>query len=101
VWLADGSTFESSEGKPDDVPKHPRLICIAQRTKAHRWCLTNGDFYFYRTDLRCWMEHTDMGALMEMVDHAPRVSAVRAGKYIKRADFQAMFADAREWAGLK
>jgi hypothetical protein len=101
VTLADGSTFDSTEGKPDDVPRHPRVICIAQKGRAaEKWgpCLTNGDHYFYRTDLRCWTEHTDFGALQEMVDHAPRISACRAGKYIDREGFRKAWADAREWA---
>ena len=104
IWLADGSSVTNAACKPEDVPRHPRVICIAQKGKAaERWgpCLTNGDWYFYRTDLRCWTEHTDMGALQEMTDHAAKVSAVRAGKYIDREGFRTAWANAREWAGVK
>ena len=104
VWLADGSTFDSTQGKPADVPAYPRVICIAQKGKAaERWgpCLTNGDQYLYRTDLRCWTEHTDMGTLMEIVDHADRIGVCRMGKYIDRPTFRIMWAAAREWAGVK
>ena len=104
VWLADGTTFGSEDGAPADVPPYPRIVCIAQTGKAaERWgpCLTNGDQYFYRTDLRCWTEHTDAGALLEMIDHAARISVVRAGKYVDRPTFHRLWAEAREWAGIK
>ena len=104
VWLADGSTFDSAQGSPDDVPRHPRVICIGQKgSAAEVWglCLTGGDWYFYRGDLGCWTEHTDMGALHEMIDHAAAISACRAGKFVDRETFKRMWAEAREWAGVK
>ncbi len=101
VWLADGTTFDSTQGDPLRVPAHPRVICIAQTGKVWGPCLTNGDWYFYRDDLGCWTEHTDMGALQEMMDHAAEISACRAGKFIDRETFKAMWANAREWAGVK
>jgi len=101
IWLADDTTFDSTQGNPTDVPRHPRVICIAQKSKAWGPCLTGGDWYFYREDLGCWTEHTDLGALMEMVDHAADISACLAGKFIDLKTFKAMWATAREWAGVK
>lgn len=101
VWLADGTTFESAQGKPADVPMQPRIVCIAQETNAWGPVLTNGDWYLYRDDLQCWTEHTDMGALLEMTDHADMISVCRAGKYLDRAAFKAYWAEARKWAGIE
>ncbi len=101
VWLADGTTFDSEQGAPCDVPPHPRVICIAQRGKAWGPCLTGGDWYLYREDLGCWTEHSDMGALQEMMDHAPEIGACRAGKFIDLKTFKRMWAEAREWAGVR
>ena len=100
VWLADGTIFGSEHWSPGDVPRHPRTVCIAQKDGVWLACLTGGDWYLYRDDLGCWTEHTDMGALMEMMDHAPDIGACLAGKYIDLATIKAMWAEAREWAGV-
>ena len=98
IWLADGTTFDSTQGNPTDVPRHPRVVCIAQPERPWGPCLTGDDWFFYREDLGCWTEHTDMGALMEMMDHAADVSAVRAGKYVDRETFKVMWEEARKWS---
>ena len=104
VWLADGTTFDSEQGAPTDVPRHPRIVCVAQDgVAARRWgpCLTNGDHYLYRSDLDCWTEHNEHGTLLEFVDHADVIVACRAGKYIDRPSFRAAWANARKWAGIE
>jgi hypothetical protein len=99
VWLADGTTFDSTQGGPNDVPQLPRVVCVAQKETRTYWgaCLTGGDWYMYREDLGCWTEHTDVGALMEFQDHAPDIVACRAGKWIGTDDFKAAWSNAREW----
>ena len=100
VWLADGTTFDPEQGAPCDVPRHPRTVCVSQTGDAgDRWglCLTGGDWFFYREDLGCWTEHSDMGALQEMMDHAAEISACLAGKYIDRETFKEMWAATRVW----
>ncbi len=101
VWLADGTTFDSGQGDPCDVPRHPRAVCIALKDGVWLACLTGGDWYFYRDDLGRWTEHSDMGALQEMMDHASDIGACLAGKFVDRETFKAMWAEAREWAGVK
>lgn len=97
VYLADGSTFDSTQGGPDDVPRSPRVVCIAQPCgkEAFRTVLTNGDWYVWRDDLGCWMEHSDQAIALEFVDHAPVIGAVRAGKYTSRPVFESLWERAR------
>jgi hypothetical protein len=104
VWLADGTTFDSEQGDPADVPKYPRVLCIAQDGEAAElWgpCLTNGDAYLYRVDLGAWTEHTDQAVRDEFIDHADQISVCRAGKYTDKPTFKAAWAQAREWAGME
>jgi hypothetical protein len=39
--------------------------------------------------------------MYEMTDHAAEITACRAGKFVDRETFKAMWAAAREWAGVK
>ena len=98
VYLADESTFDNTQGGPDDVPRSPRVVCIAQPCAEGTWdiVLVNGDWYVWREDLGCWTEHTDIGALVELIDHAATISAVRCGKYTSKPVYNKLWARARE-----
>ena len=100
AYLADESYFDSTMGSPDDVPRSPRVVCISQpgQDKGENWgdVLTNGDWYIWREDLQCWTEHSDAGTLLELVDHAPVIGSVRAGKYVSKQVFHELWARARE-----
>lgn len=101
IYLADGSTFDNTQGEPDDVPRSPRVVCVAQwKNPNFQPVLTNGDWYLHRTDLDCWTQHTDMGALLEMVDHSEAIDATRAGAYVDDPTFKALWAQARADAGV-
>lgn len=96
--LGDGREFSDADGGPDDVPRWPRVVTIAQPCASDGWrnVLVNGDVYIWRNDIGCWTEHTDQGALLEMVDHAADIGAVRFGKYVSRPTFEALWQRARE-----
>lgn len=102
VYLADESVFDSTMGGPDDVPRHPRVVCLSQWGNPNfRAVLTNGDWYAWREDLQCWTQHDDMGMLLEFIDHAPVIGAVRAAKYCDDPTFKALWARARADAGVE
>jgi hypothetical protein len=97
VILADGHEYSPVECDAQDVPRWPRTVCIAQSSTVwtHK-VLVNGDWYCHRTDLDCWTEHTDAGLYLELIDHAHEIDAVRAGKYVDKPTFKALWARGRE-----
>jgi hypothetical protein len=92
VVLADGRAVSPGDCDPQDVPRHPRVACIAQDDGV----LVNGDWFVHRVDLDRWMEHSDVGVLLELIDHAHEIDAVRAGKFLDKQAFKKLWAQARE-----
>ena len=102
VILADGREISSEECAAADVPRWPRAVCIAQvGAGARNWkpVLVNGDIYTHRTgDAAGWCDHTERGALNELIDHALETDAVLDGKYVVGPRFKALWARGRELA---
>ncbi len=97
VILANGE--EITDCAPEDVPREPRVVCIAQDGEAAKLrgqCLVNGDWFCYRDDEGAWSEHSDTGILFELVDHAHVIRAVRPGKWVDRPTFKRLWARGRE-----
>ena len=103
LYLADGSTFDDTQGAPWDAPIRPRVVCIAQPGNGH-WddIVVNDTWFLYRADLGCWTHHeTAYDALDELQEHGQAISAVRKGKYVGKPTFLDLWARARKDCGIE
>lgn len=90
VYLADKSTFDSSEGKPWDVPTDVGIACILQRDhyeatspysigtrvlEGQDWWL----FHAYRDVPPRWNGHDLQGMIYQVMRHLNEIAVVREG----------------------
>lgn len=69
IYYADGSTFDSARGGPEDAPARGVLI-IVQRDRVHNvQRLMEGALYYYRDDGQDarWYAATEYGALRQFI----------------------------------
>jgi hypothetical protein len=97
LYLADGTTYDSNDGRPQDSPSAPRVVAIAQRhADTPSAVLVNGSVYIYHLDYGIWLDHDWPGAFAEARERAHRITAWREGAYLPASEFKAIWAKARE-----
>ena len=96
LYYADGSTYDDVDGPAHEAPIRG-LVCIAQPCAKPDWytVLTNGDWYLYREDRGYWTGHDVHGALANLEDDSPNITAVRQGTYVTGPVFKELWARAR------
>jgi hypothetical protein len=85
AYYADGSTFSSADGEPEDVPPNG-VIAIWQRIEGRP--LATGAFYSYRHGE--WIGHDLPGAIAQMKERG----MLKEGLYLSRAEWKA---HSRRW----
>lgn len=90
----DNSTYSSSDGAPNDAPSYG-VICVVQpdnsvgRVIVERW-----DYYVYRQGE--WYGHHLDGLLLELLEHANEIEAVKAGRTIETQLYLSILSRANE-----
>lgn len=97
LYYEDGTTFSSTEGKPQDSPPWG-VVGVSQPGKEYESLLIGtGDFYIYRKDLKAWHELGDTGLMDHLAFHAHLIDCVRPGRWMaKRGDFKEVVKTMRE-----
>jgi hypothetical protein len=81
VYYDDGSTFDSTQGRPDAAPGLGVQAIVQADERVGRAILTRFDWYYWREDLQEWWASDLFGLLDQLTsDTMNRVRAVRAGR---------------------
>jgi len=92
IYYADNSTFDSTQGNPEDAPP-VGVICIKFLSKEHGWAIVAfNDYYCYRQEE--WWVAEAAGFWQYMF--TPGAKIVKFGTTIATFDFQRIMAQARE-----
>ena len=93
LYYQDGTTFSNEDGDPQDSP--PMGVVALLQPGASPEIMVNADWLLYRTDFEEWAECGSDG----MEDHAvlwgDRISAFRKTLWIRRPDFEEIWARMR------
>lgn len=87
VYYSDFTTFDSSQGDPEDVPAYG-VVCITQRDSLtgrlimHKW-----DWYYYVPEDSLWWGSDTFGLLDRLCHRLPAV-AVCQGRNVSNADYR-------------
>jgi hypothetical protein len=84
IYYSDGSTFDSSQGSPDDAPAWDIQVIAERDGQVGRRLLSKADYYFYLDG--CWIGVDDIG----LVDYLANVfRVIKVGRQLPaRKDFR-------------
>lgn len=86
IHYSDGSSFNSSDGRPQDAPKVD--VQIIQQGED---LLFYHDYYLWRTDLQAWVPCNGIDGLLDhLMAFADRIDAVVNGRYMARVEWEAL-----------
>lgn len=79
IYYADGSTFDSNMGSPEDAPSYG-ILCIVFSDEDHgRLVMQGWDWYFYHDEEKNWWGADIHGLLDQMLHNLP-VRALKQGR---------------------
>lgn len=61
IWYADGSSFTSIDGGPEDAPRLYVICIVVARQSCGRYVLAEQNFYCWHFDTHCWVPHDANG----------------------------------------
>ena len=81
IYYGDGSTFDDTQGEPEDAPGH-NVQCIVFSDHDHgRTILQRFDWYFYRKGQNWWAG--DLYGALDLFTNFPKeMSALKAGRSV-------------------
>lgn len=95
IYYDDGSTFDNTQGKPEQAPPFGVLCIVAfnkdnGRSIFHKW-----DFYYYNTTVENWFG-CDMFGLLDQLchDNTNALKAVKQGRTVSNKQFRKILAKA-------
>lgn len=81
VYYTDGSTFDSTQGRPEDAPGYGIAGIVQQGEDSGRAFVLGVDFYWYDVGAACWSG----GDLAGLLDHITNVvGAVKQARTLAR-----------------
>lgn len=86
IYYDDGSTFDASQGEPEDAPSYGVQI-IAQASRYGRECLHLWDWYYWREDNEKWWG-SDIFGVLDMLLHNQPLRALKQGRNTNSANFE-------------
>ena len=106
VYFIDGSTFDSMEGNPEDVPFLLPVVVIGQRGMrervGHPDIVEGLSFFVYRNDLEGWIGFEQETFVHdEFQRHGHLIQAYRKGWSIGEHEYREIWNRARADLGIK
>ncbi len=86
IYYADGSTFDSSQGEPNDAPP-TGVACIMQRDASGREVVKGDDYYYWGGPTDQWCG-ADRDAVIETLLEGGTVEGLCRGRRQSRLEFQ-------------
>lgn len=80
VYYDDGSTFDSTQGAPNDAPGLGVQAIVQVHPDVGREILTRFDFYYFVHDLGVWWASDLFGTIDQFVHHPKTRGALKAGR---------------------
>lgn len=95
IYYSDGSTFDSTQGEPEDAPGLG-VVCIVQKCPDRgRMVMERWDYYYHRAGAsRPWWG-ADLFGLIDQLTSSPKgTQAVKAGRTVSIEEFQRIHIEA-------
>lgn len=86
IYYSDGSTFDSSDGEPDEAPALGFICAVGYRPNGHRYIMHGWDHYFYDRDTEQWWGCELTGLIDQL--RLNKVYAYKQGRSVESEVFQ-------------
>lgn len=86
IYYADGSRYTSDDGRPEHTPPTGVQVILVREGRCGRRVLKVADYYIWSQSLGRWIEAQDAAAVVLRAMREPVL--VRAGEYLREADFE-------------
>jgi hypothetical protein len=103
IWYADGSTVDSTQSAPAGVPGHGLEVIVQPDStpgigNVGYVRLAGFDWYYWRSDDEEWGGAMGDPAIFDLILHREPIVGICQGRRISRARFEAIKAEAANWA---
>ena len=89
VYYSDKTTFDSTQGKPNDAPGYG-VVCIVQPDKiVGRMIMHGWDYYYYVESENQWWG-SDLQGVLDRFCHRLEMSALCQGRNVANTEFRAI-----------
>lgn len=86
IYYADGSRCTSEDCRPEDTPPTGVQVVLVRDGRCGRRVLKMADYYMWSGELGRWLEAEHPSSVIVRAMHEPIL--VRAGQYLREADFE-------------
>lgn len=80
IYYGDGSTFDSTQGEPEDAPAFDFQCVVQPDPRVGRTVMAGWDWYYYRVDIGEWWG-SDIHGLLDLLLHRFPIKAVCQGRH--------------------
>ena len=94
IWFTDGSSFDSSDGHPEQAPCKDVALMHVEDGRCGRRVLKFMDWYRWDNRAKRWFEGTEFDVLLHLTRNGYVVA--RRGGYMPEAEFQKILIEAHE-----
>ena len=94
IYYADGSTFSSEDGRPEDAPGHG-VLAIADKNAANTVHMF--DWYYWRTDVEEWWGSNVHGVLYQFCKYPDITRAIKQGELVQTPQYNEVVKEAFAW----
>jgi hypothetical protein len=94
IYYTDGSTFDSTQGEPNDAPCKGVAIVVSQDGRCGRRFMHGHDWYRWLPEYDRWGECREFDVLREVAVHGTVIA--RCGEYQGESEFEKILISAHE-----
>ena len=89
IYYSDGSTFDDSQGTPEDAPSFGVIAIPFPGPEVGRVIMNGWDWYYWRADHEQWWG-SDIHGLLDSLLHNLPITAIKQGRNISNLEFAAV-----------
>lgn len=93
IYYDGGSTFDNTDGAPEDAPAHGVIAICTRDEKLGRMVLNGFDFYCYQYEADEWFGCDQWGLIDKLLHRLP-FNAWLMGRTVRTLDFDKIIAQA-------
>lgn len=89
IYYEDGSTFDSSQGEPEDAPSYGVVVIVQPDEEVGRLIMHLWDWFYWREDEQQWWGADVYGLHDQLLANKP-IKAVKLGRNMNSQGFKAI-----------
>lgn len=103
IFYADGSTFDSAQGAPEDTPGHGVEVIVQPDPtpgvgNVGYICLAGYDWYAWHTVDKEWFGVAGDTSIWDLILHREPIVGICMGRRVSRARYHELLGEAAAWA---